>query len=421
MLGIERACALFAETGAGRARGPVIDQYPAPAATKHVVLRRSRVPRLLGQHVDDDDIVRILSGLGFGVNQERDGWAVTVPTARVDVAREADLIEEIARHYGYDRLPVTFPPLSQPPAPPDPRIERDRLVRRVLAAGGISEAVSFSFIETGAADLFRTDAGIVAIANPLSAQFAVLRPSMLPGLVASVAHNRRHERRDVRLFEIGVCVTEHGERRRVGIAWTGEAAPAQWSGGQREVDFFDVKGLVERVCGALQCDVSFSDQPAPAYLVRGRCAAVTRANVPIAVLGQLAPGVAAASGLPREDALYVAEIDLDAVDGSPSSTGLRAKPLPRYPSIVRDISIVVDETLPAAAVRGTIRAAGPDTLVSVREFDRYQGQGVPSGRISLSLRLIFRSSERTLTDADVQDAMDRVLAALAREHNAIQR
>ena len=142
---------------------------------------------------------------------------------------------------------------------------------------------------------------------------------------------------------------------------------------------------------------------------------------PAGVLGQLAPGVAGAAGLPPEDAIYVAELDLEAVGETLSAPLLRVRPLPRYPSIVRDISIVVDDALPAATVRGTIRSAGPDTLVSVREFDRYQGQGVPDGRVSLSLRLTFQSPERTLTDAEVQDAMDRVLAALTREHHAVQR
>jgi phenylalanyl-tRNA synthetase beta chain len=421
VLGIERACALFEETGAGRARGSVIDRYASPAGRKLVRLRRTRIPRLLGQTVSDEDVARILSSLAFGVSEKPDGWEVTVPSARVDVAREVDLIEEVARHYGYDRLPVTFPPLDRPAPVPDPRIERDRLVRRVLAAAGVSEAVSFAFIEAGAADPFHRTADLVAIGNPLSAQFAVLRPSILPGLVAAVAHNRRHERRDVRLFEIGVCVTAGGARRRVGIAWTGDAAPAHWGGRPREVDFFDVKGIVERLCEALSCRASFSAGPVPDHFVRGRCAAVTAGTDLVGAFGQLVPAVAAAAGLPREDALYVAELDLDAVDRSLSTAAVRVRPLPRYPSIVRDISIVVDDTLPAEAVRGTIRSVGPDTLVSVREFDRYQGKGVPGGRTSLSLRLTFRSLERTLTDGDVQDAMDRVLAALVRKHNAVQR
>jgi phenylalanyl-tRNA synthetase beta chain len=135
----------------------------------------------------------------------------------------------------------------------------------------------------------------------------------------------------------------------------------------------------------------------------------------------LAPAIVASAGLSSIDEVYVAELDLDALAASQSTSGLKVKPLPRYPSIARDISIVVDETLPAESVRGTIRAAAPDTLASVREFDRYQGKGVPEGRVSLSLRLTFRSHERTLTDAEVETAMKQILDALKDAHNAIQR
>jgi phenylalanyl-tRNA synthetase beta chain len=182
-----------------------------------------------------------------------------------------------------------------------------------------------------------------------------------------------------------------------------------------------VKGIVERLCQALDCAPSVRTSPGPDYLVRGRCATVSLGDTPVGVMGQLAPAVAAAAGLPRENPIYVAELDLDAIARLVPGRSLRVKPLARYPSIVRDISIVVDDALPAETVRGTIRSAGPDTLESVREFDRYQGKGVPQGRVSLSLRLTFRSSDRTLTDSDVQDAMERILDALRREHGAIQR
>jgi phenylalanyl-tRNA synthetase beta chain len=135
----------------------------------------------------------------------------------------------------------------------------------------------------------------------------------------------------------------------------------------------------------------------------------------------LTPATVAAAGLASNEEVYVAELNLDVLAAARSTEPLVVKPLPRYPSIARDISIVVDDVLPAAAVRGTIRSAAPETLVSVREFDRYQGKGVPDGRVSLSLRLTFRSSERTLTDAEVQKAMDAIIAALVKEHKAIQR
>jgi phenylalanyl-tRNA synthetase beta chain len=182
-----------------------------------------------------------------------------------------------------------------------------------------------------------------------------------------------------------------------------------------------MKGLVERIAEALQVEVTFDEVSLPIYLVPGRAARVTGSGRALGVLGMLAPAVAARAGLASSEDVYVAELDLDALSSVRSQTSLKVTPLPRFPSIARDISIIVDDTLPAAQVRGTIRSVAPGPLVSVREFDRYQGKGVPDGRVSLSLRLTFRSHERTLTDAEVQKAMDAIIAALIKEHQAVQR
>jgi phenylalanyl-tRNA synthetase beta chain len=419
--GIERACALLEEIAAGRPRGAVIDQYPAPAESKKLTLRRAQIKRVLGQAISDNDVERILKGLGFQIAGADHGWDARVPTFRVDVSREVDLIEEVARHHGYDRLPATFPALVAVPPPSDPRIERDKLVRSVLLAAGCSEALTFSFIDAAAAAPFAEPSVIVPIGNPLSTQFSVMRPSLLPGLLAAIAHNRRRERRDVRLFEIGSTVTRLGEVRRVAIVWIGDASPLHWSGGVRNVDFFDVKGLVERTAEALQIDLSFHGASLAPFLVRGRAAAVKSRHRTVGDVGMLAPAIASAADLPDTEDVYVAELDLDALDAVNTGNHLTVKPLPRFPSITRDISIIVDETLLAETVRGTIGAAAPDTLVSMREFDRYQGKGVPEGRVSLSFRLTFRSSDRTLTDAEVDAAMKEILAVLSKAHNAIQR
>ena len=418
---IERAITLLEEIGGGTPRGGAIDEFPAPVALRKIEVRRARIQQVLGLEIGDADVERILKGLGFQVRRTSGGWDISVPTFRVDVIREVDLIEEVARHYGYDRLPSTFPSLSAPPQPSDPRIERDRRVRRVLLAAGCSEALTFSFIDEGAAAPFAEGGTIVPIGNPLSAQFSVLRPSLLPGLLASVAHNRHRERNDVRLFELGACMTRAGESRRVAVAMTGGGQPPHWSGGHRSVDFFDVKGLIEAVVGALQSDVTFTGANVPPYLVRGRAATISVGDRAIGSAGMLAAPIVSSAGLSGNDDVYVAELDLDALTASGATPPLTVKPLPRYPSIARDISIVVDDTLPAETVRGTIRAAAPGTLVLIREFDRYQGKGVPDGRVSLSLRLTFRSLDRTLTDGEVEMAMKEILSALKQAHDAIQR
>ena len=424
-IGIARAAALFRQIDAGAPAGALIDSYPSPREPMQITVRASRVARLLGQEVPAEDVARFLEPLGFRVEPvsgHDPGWLVAVPTFRVDVLREADVIEEIGRHHGYDRLPMRFPVLTAAQAAPDPRILRDRMVRQALTAAGFSESMTFAFIERGAAMPF-CEAGIepIAIANPLSEKFAVLRPSLLPGLVDSCAHNRRRGRKDVQLFEVGSRYTSAGEGRAIGLAWCGAATPAHWSGGARAVDFFDAKGAVERLCLAFRVGPLDVEPAAADYLVRGRAAEVRSGAETLGIVGLLSPAVADARGFPAAEELYVAEIDAEALARAAGGDDLRAESLPRFPSIVRDVSILVDDTLPAAAVRGTIRAAAPPTLASIAEFDRYQGKGVPEGRVSLSLRLTFRDPERTLTDDEAQEATERIVAALRRTHGAERR
>ena len=423
--GIARAAALFKRIGAAVPAGPLLDRYPAPRQPLDIQLRSSRIARLLGQEVPADDVPRFLEPLGFAVvraDGPEHAWTVTVPTFRVDVTREVDLIEEVGRHYGFDRLPVRFPALVSAPAAPDQRITRDRLVRHALTSAGFSESMTFAFIERHAALPF-CEPGIepAAIANPLSEKFAVLRPSLLPGLIDSCAHNRRRGRRDVQLFEVGSRFTSRGEGRSAAFAWTGVATTQHWSSASRSVDFFDAKGSVELLCGVFGVRAMDLTASAADYLVRGRAADVRAGDVLLGTVGQLVPRIAEARGLPSNEDVYVAEIDTEAVARVAAGDDLRAESLPRYPSIVRDVSILVDEALPAASVRGTIRSAAPPTLASIAEFDRYQGKGVPEGRISLSLRLTFRDPERTLTDDEAQAATERIVDALRTAHGAEQR
>jgi phenylalanyl-tRNA synthetase beta chain len=421
---IARAAELFAQIGAATPVSPTVDQYPAPRERRQLQLRSSRIARLLGQVVPADDVPRYLAPLGFEVVASNgDGtWDVTVPSFRVDVLREEDLIEEVGRHYGFDRLPVRFPPLEAAQAPPDPIVVRDRLIRQTLTAAGFSEAMTFAFIERHAALPFCEPAvEPTAIQNPLSEKFAVLRPSLLPGLIDSCAHNRRRGRKDIQLFEIGSRFGSSGEGRAVAFAWMGAATLPHWSGASRSADFFEAKGTVELLCRAFGTGAIDVAPSHATHLARGRAAEVSSGGTRLGLVGQLVPTIGEARGLVAGEEVYVGEIDLEALARVAAGDNLRAQSLPRYPSIVRDISIVVDETLPAAAVRGTIRATAPFTLVSISEFDRYQGKGVPEGRVSLSLRLTFRDLDRTLTDDEVQAATERIVDALRSAHSAEQR
>jgi phenylalanyl-tRNA synthetase beta chain len=415
-----RACALLEQIQAGQLTGGIVDAYPRPYASKSVWLPRRRIGGLLGMDVPDAEVTRILASLGFDAGRADDGWMVTVPSWRVDIHRAVDLIEEVGRHYGFEHLPTTFPGVQQAPPPSDPRIARDRRVRTALLGMGFSEAITFGFIEAAAAAPFLAGNAAVALANPLSEKFAVMRPSLLPGLIDAVSHNRRHGRRDVRLFEIGTRFSPSGETRGVGLAWTGLATADHWSGARRDVDFSDIKGAVEQVAAVSMVTPSFTEARAP-YLVPGRAAHIVVNGRVVGMFGELESAVAEGRDLPAGDPVYVAEINLDALTAEAPGDALRATALPKYPSVVRDVSILVDDALSAETVRGTIRSAAPNTLILVREFDRYQGKGVPDGRVSLSFRLTFQSPERTLTDEEVQAGLQKILDALTRDLGAIQR
>ncbi len=415
LVALRRALTLVHEIGAGRLTGGLTDVHPRAAERRSVTLRRAALARLLGDQVPDADVRRILSRLGFVVQDTADGWRADVPTFRVDVHREADLIEEVGRHWGFDRIPATLPALKALPPAPSPALVRGRLLRRVLCGAGVQEAVTFTFIDRTWAEPFAPPGAIVALKNPLSEKFAVLRPSLVPGLVESLIYNRHRQAADIRLFEVGgVFSTEAGERPAVGWVLTGSRG-THWSGDDGPLTFSDTKGLAELLAAAFGTTLVTAPADDCPWLAAGERARLSTGDGRAAGwIGRLA------SVRDIDDRVYAGEIHLDALPAV-RSVPTAIEPLPRHPAVVRDLSIVVDERLPAATVRGTIRAAAPVTLVSVAEFDRYQGKGVPAGQVSLSLRLTFRDAGRTLTDAEVHAAMDAIVAALAAEHGAALR
>ena len=303
-----------------------------------------------------------------------------------------------------------------------------RRLRRLLAGAGLQEAVTFTFMERAAAEPFAPAADdLVPIANPLSEKFAVLRPSLLPGLLESLVYNRRREASAVWLFEVGSVFGRNGETTRVGWIMTGPRAE-HWTGNGGDADFFDATGVAELVVHAGGESLETTQAMEFPWYQRGRAARLTLggraadAAVTIGHAGQIRPDLVAARGL-DSGAVYAGEIQVDARTfaawAGPVDVTIGA--IPRVPSVVRDLSIIVSESLPAASVRGTIWSDPPASLVDVREFDRYQGKGVPSGSVSLSLRLTFRDASRTLTDAEVQQGVDRIVAGLTRAHGAVVR
>ncbi len=431
-----RAQQLLIEIGACSSWNALLDHYPVKHIQPTVSLRHGRIKRVLGIDVKPSFVVKTLTQLGFNLTTASQSdapleWNVTVPTHRVDVSREIDLIEEIARHHGYDRLPSTFPVLLSPPNPKSKYIEQQRTVRHALTASGCSEAITYGFIEGNAGTAFLTEGeDPIRVANPLSEKYDILRPSLLPGLVDSLIYNRRREHHDIRLFEIGHRFTVNaGETAGVALILTGASLLEHWSNTERKTDLYDLIGIVDTLCDALGIAATYTADTRPTFVpgqtsrISATGQAKTDKSITLGYLGQLAPDFCRKRGLPAAgDDIYAAELNLGAAAAvATDRRRMLAQPLPRHPSVLRDIAIIVDAALPAAAVRGTIRKAGPETLLSIREFDRYEGENVTAGCISLAFRLTFRASDRTLTDTEVQQSMDRIVDALQTTHGAVLR
>jgi phenylalanyl-tRNA synthetase beta chain len=435
---LARACALLEAIGAGAPGGAVIAGGTDWVVRRSIPLRRERIAAFLGLAVPDSEVRDILERLELTLQDRPDGWMVSVPPRRVDLAREVDLIEEVARHHGFDRIPSTFPPLRSAPPPPDPRIGRTRRLRHVMTGIGFSEAVTFGFTSERAALPFVADSHeLVRIKNPLSEAFAVMRPSLLPGLIESASINARRGRPDVRLFETGSCFrAADGERQTIAFVWCGVGRPPHWSEKPRPVDLFDAKGAIDALVKAYDVDADFSRaEAAPACVTPGKTAwlmprprsahshdadVMARPARPLGFVGELAGTLVESFDVPAGTPVYVAELDCAILEAL-SQPDVALRPVPRFPAVVRDVSILLDDRIEAGSVRATIAHAAGDILEDIREFDRYQGKGIPEDKFSLSLRLTFRSLSRTLTDAEVQGAMENVLGALNATHGAIQR
>ena len=410
-----RALALIEAIGAGRSAGGITDVCLRAPAPPRLALRAARLARVLGAEVPPADVERILRRLAFTVTPDAEGWNVVVPSFRVDVTREADLVEEVGRHWGFDRIPTRFPALTEMPRLLSPAVARGRQVRRLLCGAGLQEAVTFTFIEAAAAAPYLPVDEQVVITNPLSEKFAVLRPSLVPGLLDSLEYNRNRQAAAVRLFEIGSVFSKAGGERSC-VGWV-LAGPRQlhWSDRAALTDFSDTKGIAELLAASAGASLEVTSADDLPWLTAGQRATVLANGEPAGWIGRLGGTDAAA------DPVFAGELDLNVLTRAGAARDTTIAPLPRFPSAVRDISILVDDRLPAERVRGTIRTSAPPTLVSIREFDRYQGKGVPDGQVSLSIRLTFRSTDRTLLDAEVQQAVDAIVAALAREHHATLR
>ncbi len=412
---IERATALLIEIAGGSA-GPVVETVAEQhlPVRKAVPLRRARLQRILGVSIADAEVGCILESLGMQVSTTSEGWTAIPPSSRFDIAIEEDLIEEVARINGYERIPVQAPRGEITPAAiPEDRIALAAL-RQQLAARGYSEAISYAFV---AADLLKSwglDEAAIALANPLSAELAVMRTSLLPGLVSALDSNRKRQQSRVRLFESGRSYhagkDETIEVERLAGVAIGHAGLEQWGDPSRAMDFFDLKGDVEsllRLAGASAAEFRF-EAGAPGWLHPGRSASVWRGTERVGHLGALNPRLQKALDLDADVFVFELQVAILANRHVPS-----AAKLSRFPSVRRDISIVLAEDVPYAEVEATIRRAIPERLVEIVLFDRFAGPLLGNGVKSLAMGLILQDGSRTLTDQDADHCVSLAVSALA--------
>lgn len=414
---LERATALVLQVMGGRAgaitEAALAEHLPQPQA---VALRRARLARVLGITVADAEVERILRALGMQVAATADGWSVLPPTRRFDIAIEEDLIEEVARIHGYDTIPTTTPSGQIRLAAPVEGRVADAVLRRQLTGRDYLEAINYAFVDGDLLAAWQLQEGAVALANPLSGELGVMRTSLLPGLVAALGRNRARQQPRVRLFELGrvfhLTAGAPLETPRIAAVACGRQAAEQWTADDREVDFFDLKADVEALLALADATAEFRPDASP-FGHPGRSASVWRDGRRIGWVGHLHPGLAKALDLDGE----VLGFELDLAPLAERAVP-RASELSRYPSVRRDIALVVPDATPWAALRASLEAALGPLLREVRLFDRYVGPGLDSGSKSLAMGLILQDVSRTLTDRDADQAVATALEALAKDCGA---
>ncbi|MEK7678345.1 MAG: phenylalanine--tRNA ligase subunit beta [Verrucomicrobiota bacterium] len=432
----QRAAQLLLETAGGKLADGVVDAYPKPAEPRPVTLRHAKVGELLGVELRPEEIEFYLCRLGLKItgrtprpvdapaDQPPVPITVHIPTWRVDLKREADLIEEIARLYGVDKIPATPPRGAIGSNAYDAVHDQWAEARRILTGLGLHEAQGQTLVSKSEVRGPKSEE-TVALANPLSADMDVLRPSLLPGLLHILRHNVSRKNGDVALFEIGRVFAQNNgqprEERRVALALTGGRAAAFWSGEERDAkfDLYDLKGLLEEFLEQFGLRaITYSRRAESTELYLESAVVQLGGKLTLGELGQLLPPLARHYDL--RDAVLLAELDLDALLAR-RNTAKSFKPLPAFPAIRRDVAMIVPEATTHEAVLHTVRQAKPQNLESAELFDVFRGQNVPPGLKSVAYAFIYRSADRTLTDAEVNAAHDKLVEQFKQKLQAVVR
>ena len=411
---MERATRLILDICGGSA-GPVAQAAAILPQRNSIALRLSRIERVLGIAMDRSVASGIFKHLGFTCLDTDDGLRVAPPSYRFDIAIEEDLIEEVARIYGYNRIPATRPAVTAVALPAAEKTRAATAIRRLLAARDYQEVVTYSFVDRAWEQDFHDNQAPITLANPIASQMAVMRSSLIGGLVSMVAYNLNHKQSRVRVFETGRCfLAEQGgyaQPWRIGAIACGSAVEDQWGVRPlRQVDYYDVKADVETLFQPHAVMFEAAVHPA---LHPGKSARLVLKGEAVGWIGELHPRWQRKYELPVAPVLF--EADLEALADRALPAYRKAS---KYPPVWRDLAVVFDENTPYQLILDVVNTQKPALITEFVVFDIYRGAGIENGKKSLAFRMLVQDTEKTLTDAEVDSAVSEITKILKNQFNA---
>jgi len=406
---MERATQLLIDICGGQA-GPVTETAAELPQRQPITLRLARLKRVAGIEMDADQVARDLAALGAHVERQDDRLVVTPPSFRFDLAIEEDLIEEAVRLFGYDNIPAQPPAAPSRMLPQDETVLADDVLRQKLVDLDYQEVITYSFVDPAWETALDENARPLPLANPIASQLSAMRTTLWGGLIETLRHNLNRQQDRVRIFELGrVYLSQTAQPMKLGGLTYGDVLPEQWGAPSRRVDFFDLKGDLERLFGH-PLDTRRGAHPA---LHPGQCAELRVDGRAIGWIGALHPRLVQAFDLPAAPVLF--ELDSQVL----SQRDLpRHASLSRFPMVRRDLAFVLDVHTPAGELLEALREVAPGQVQSIEVFDDYRGKGVAENQKSLAIRVVMQDTERTLTDQDVEDAVQKLVSAALRQCNA---
>ncbi len=427
---LNRTAQLIQQLAGGEICTGIVDTYPVPYEKIEVSLRPKRANSILGTDLESKDIARLLESIEFQVRDDNDDLLVTVPSFRPDVSREIDLIEEIARLYGYNNIPVTMPASEIPYESDQESLNEKKMlyrekVRNALNACGLTEVLNYSFHDPGAFDRLELETdniyrNALVLRNPISENQSVIRTTLIPGLLSNISYNLNRRTTDIRIFEIGrVFHPKEGKKQPdepeyISGAITGQFNTKLWNQQTRTADFYDIKGAVESILEAFGIKTyTFTLENKPPFL-NGRCAKIIVENKILGIFGEIRRSVLDKHDIDQD--VYAFELEFDKLLEYAKFATFQQ--LPIYPSVYRDMSLILDFNILHSDIEETIRSIGGDLILSVNLFDVYKGKQIPENKKSLAYAIEYYSPDRTITDEEVDEIHERIISGLNQKFGA---